>query len=263
MQKKIAFISKDGTKLVGIWQLPKETSSKAVILAHGITVDKEEEGMFTVLAGKLAEVGIASFRFDFRGHGESGGKQEEMTIAGEMLDLVAAFNKVLNAGYTRIGIVGSSFGGGITLLTTGRFGKDMRCLCFWNPVLDLEATFIKPFLPWLKNNIGRMKKELKTKGWTYLPVDQPYKIGKELIKEMEKYKPYENIKEISIPVVIIHGDNDTYVPYRDSVKYLSGFTGWHKLVTIKGSDHGFSGDSGDEYKRIAYLETLKFFRKFL
>ena len=45
MEKKITIKTKDGIKLVGLWRCVHKKSAKAVILAHGITVDKEEEGM--------------------------------------------------------------------------------------------------------------------------------------------------------------------------------------------------------------------------
>src|SRR5258705_3334823 len=58
-----------------------------VVLVHGITVDMDEGGMFVRLADHLAAAGLASVRFSFRGHGASGGRSQDMTVAGEVLDL--------------------------------------------------------------------------------------------------------------------------------------------------------------------------------
>jgi hypothetical protein len=41
---------------------------------------REEGGFFALLAIGLAEAGITSLRFDLRGHGESEGRQEELTL---------------------------------------------------------------------------------------------------------------------------------------------------------------------------------------
>ncbi len=62
-------------------------SAKWVVLVHGITADRHEEGTFTVLAEKLETAGFHSIRFDFRGHGKSLIQSGAMTVAGEMLDL--------------------------------------------------------------------------------------------------------------------------------------------------------------------------------
>src|SRR3989338_9439153 len=264
MEKKITIKTKDGIKLVGLWRCVHKKSAKAVMLAHGITVDKEEEGMFSQLAEILAKKEeIASFRFDFRGHGESRGRQEDMTISGEIKDLTAVYLEVQKKGFKRIGIVGSSFGGGITVLTAKEFGEDVKTICLFNTVLNFKNTFINPFLPWLKNDITRMKNELKNQGRTYIPVENPHRIGRQLFEEMEKIEPYRHLGNIRASVLIIHGDSDSYVPYKYSVKYLDSFKDWKKLLTIQGADHGFSGERAEEYKKQAYRATLEFFRKFL
>ncbi|OGG07021.1 hypothetical protein A3D05_02160 [Candidatus Gottesmanbacteria bacterium RIFCSPHIGHO2_02_FULL_40_24] len=263
MEEKIYFKTSDNLKLCGIWTKSDGRAKTAVILAHGISVDKEEDGMFCALAEMLAESGMVSLRFDFRGHGESGGKQEEMTLPGEMKDLSAVYKKVQERGFRKIGIVGSSLGGGITVLAANIFQDDVKALCLWNPVLNYNETFINPFLPWLRDDINRMKEELKRTGRTNLPGEQPFKIGRQLFEEMKKIEPYKRLDRIKIPVLIIHGDKDNYVPFKHSEAALGSLKGWKKLIKIKGSDHGFSGEKGDEYKKTAYQATLEFFLKFL
>ncbi len=63
--------------------IPQKKTRNCIILCHGITVNKEEGGIFTNLAKKLAKVGFAVFRFDFRGHGESEGDSINLTVTGE------------------------------------------------------------------------------------------------------------------------------------------------------------------------------------
>jgi predicted alpha/beta-fold hydrolase len=99
MEEKFYFKNKDGLKLCGILTKPTKETKSCVVLCHGITVDKEEGGIFTKLAKKLANVGFAVFRFDFRGHGESERRSVDMTITGEERDL------------ENFGILGASFAG--------------------------------------------------------------------------------------------------------------------------------------------------------
>ena len=65
IMNKIFFKNKSGLKLCGIWHFPKIKINKAIILAHGFNVDKDEEGIFPQLAERLKEKGFAVFRFDF------------------------------------------------------------------------------------------------------------------------------------------------------------------------------------------------------
>jgi uncharacterized protein len=61
-----------------------------VVLVHGGGVTREEGGFFTRLAAGLGEAGVASPRFDLRGHGESEGRQEELTLAAILNDILAS-----------------------------------------------------------------------------------------------------------------------------------------------------------------------------
>jgi predicted alpha/beta-hydrolase family hydrolase len=66
MEEKFYFKNKDDLKLCGILTKSTKETKSCIVLCHDITVDKEEGGIFTELAKKLANVGFAVFRFDFR-----------------------------------------------------------------------------------------------------------------------------------------------------------------------------------------------------
>ncbi|MGB6162732.1 MAG: alpha/beta fold hydrolase [Pseudonocardiaceae bacterium] len=81
---------------------------------HGGGITREEGGFFTRLAAGLAEAGVASLRFDLRGHGESEGRQEDLTLAGVLGDIRAAVTLVRSEASTqRVALLGTSFSGGI------------------------------------------------------------------------------------------------------------------------------------------------------
>lgn len=257
---QVSFPSSDGLLLSGVWHISEKTSAKAIILAHGITADRDEDGIFIDLAQVLADTGYAVLRFDFRGHGASEGDPVNMTIAGELADLEAALGEVIDRGYKQIGLVGASFGGGVSTLFTANQQDWIRCLCLWNPCLNYDHTFLNPILPWIRDRKNHMKKDMEEKGWTTLG-SRKFKVGKPLWDEMAKTFPYEAMKAITIPTVIIHGDQDTYVPYEDSVVYLSNLQSERELITIPGGEHGFQDIPGQDKQAIE--KTLQFFKKYL
>jgi len=256
MTNKAIFQSNNGIRLVGIWHLPKKQTTKAIVLAHGITVDKDEKGIFIKLAEKLVQMGFAVFRFDFRGHGESGGKSVDMTITGELYDLEMAIEEVKKEGYTEIGLVGASFGGGISTLYFLKHQDDIDSFCLWNPVLNYDHTFLHPTLPWLTEKKDQMMKEIRENGWTTIG-SRKFVVGKALFDDMATYMPFEVLKNISVPTLIVHGTKDTKVSYKDSKEYVHSLKNG-QLIILDGAEHGFHKEW--EAKR-AIEETVRFFQK--
>lgn len=253
--KKITFQSADGTQLCGVWHLPESKTNNAIILAHGITVDKDENGVFIKLAELLKDNGFAVFRFDFRGSGESGGKSVDLTVKGEVKDIESAINEVKNAGYTHIGLLGASFGGSAAILYSSKHKGQLKCLCLWNPVLNYDHCFLHAVTDWVKDKVGHMRLDFEEKGWTTLG-SAKFVIGKQLFDEMEKLYPYKELKKIKTPITILHGTEDKHVPYEDSKQYSEGVA---ELVTIVGASHGFH-EKG-RIQQEAFQATLAFFRK--
>jgi predicted alpha/beta hydrolase len=66
-------VSADGVFLDAVLHPAKADPVGTVVQAHGITVDKDEGGMFVRLAETLSDRGFDVIRFSYRGHGKSGG----------------------------------------------------------------------------------------------------------------------------------------------------------------------------------------------
>lgn len=223
----------NGLKIVGILETPKNATSKAIILAHGLTVDKEEHGAFTELSRSLVEAGFATLRFDFHGHGESEGKQEEFTTRGEVDDLQNAVSYMKSQRFTEIGILGASFGGAISVLYTAQYPTDAQCLCLWNPVLDFNSVFLKPKTPWGKENFN-----LNTIKNFLIVGSAKFRLGKQLFDGMERINLPTFLEKIFCPTLIIHGNKDTRVPLEDSIQYVH-YLQDGVLEVVKGAEHGF------------------------
>jgi uncharacterized protein len=80
----------DGLHLVGTLVVPDEATNKGIVFVHGGGVTREEGGFFTRLALGLAEAGVASLRYDLRGHGKSDGLQENSPLTAHLNDMHVA-----------------------------------------------------------------------------------------------------------------------------------------------------------------------------
>ena len=72
MQTKLSFTNSQGVELVGILFDPNKTKDVVMILCHGFSSSKGSTTHIT-LEKLFNEKNIATFRFDFFGHGESKG----------------------------------------------------------------------------------------------------------------------------------------------------------------------------------------------
>ena len=259
MEEKNYFTNADGLKLCGILTKPQKETEKCIILCHGITVTKEEGGIFTKLAERLAENDFAVFRFDFRGHGESEGNSIDLTITGEKKDLEAAVKFMQDSGYKDFGITVASFGGGAVSLFVAEHRNLIKALVLWNAVIDYHS-ILQPELPWPKENFGKeAMKKLETQGYIEIG-SRKFKVGKVLFSELKQLEPWKGIQNLEIPILFIHGNKDNYVPYEDSVKYSKLFNNT-KLETIQGGEHGFhhnrrDADKVDEVTIQFFLEHI-------
>ncbi len=108
---QVELMSCDGLPLEAVVHPAQGSGERGLVVqAHGINADMDEGGMFVRLADRLADTGFTVLRFSFRGHGNSGGSQRGVTIAGEMLDLQAAVEFMTARHGGPLSLVASSFG---------------------------------------------------------------------------------------------------------------------------------------------------------
>lgn len=237
--------------------LKVECSRAAIMLVHGFGVDLHEEGTFDVLVERLAETSFSEMRFSFRGHGDSGGKQEEMTISGERLDLLAAYETLTKQLKPPYVIIAASFGAVSTLLELGTLRPMPTGLVLWNPVLDIDSVFVHPTTPWGQQNFGQEAFEVASNAG-HTVVDGVFRAGHLLLKEMLLYPGNLGLKYLQgIPTLILHGTADSYVPISSSnaVASLRNV----RVVEIFDSDHGFP-EPDDEARAVSetvrWIDTL-------
>ncbi|WP_394617398.1 alpha/beta hydrolase [Lentzea sp. JNUCC 0626] len=235
--QRVHLASLDGVHLEAALHRAPANSRGTVVLAHGITVDMDEGGMFVRLADQLAHNGFDALRFSFRGHGNSGGMQAGTTIAGEVLDLQAAVEHARRELPGPLSIIAASFGAVSTSLSLPWLQHEVERVVFWNPVLDLHRTFVEPELPWGEKNFNREQQEhLSAHG--FLLIDGEFRLGRIMFDEFSRYQPAQEFVRDTRPALVVHGDLDSYVSYsiaRDAAAARANCD----FRTVVGSDHGF------------------------
>jgi len=251
--RQISIRTPDGVSLDATIVEADRSGAPFVILAHGITVDKEEEGAFENLSDALASEGYGSLRFSFRGHGASGLDSAALTVSGEMIDLKTIVDYVLPKEGKLGGLVAASFGAVSTSLLARYLEPRVNCLTLWNPVLSLEETFVKPSTEWAKKNFsGSNVASIYNDG--VFKIDGEFSVGVVFWEELHHFRPDRTLTQTKTPLLILHGDRDTYAPFGVSKRFVAERPK-SRLIVVHGSDHGFPTPKAEQF---AIEETVRF-----
>lgn len=241
------FRSFDGLALRGTLVQPDAGSRAVVVLVHGGGVTRDEGGFFTRIAEGLAGVGIASLRFDLRGHGESEGRQEELTLASILNDIDAALRHATEeTGAEQTHLLAASFAGGITAYFAVQHPERVRSLVLVNPLLNYKKRFVddKPY--WHDGRINEEAgRELAEQGFLFH--NPNFKLSRPLLNEVFYLRPDEAIGELAVPTLFIHGTRDTFIPVESTRAAVQRIKGEVELLEIDGAQHGIAVFDDPQY----------------
>lgn len=252
----------DGQKLFGVLHLPlnhKGGKVPAVMMYHGLAGNKTGRyRMYVKLAKALSKVGIASFRVDFRGCGDSDGEFSEATVQAFLKDAQVSLQHLVERpeiDSSRIGLFGRSFGAAIALLSAENYPK-VKSLALWAPLFNTNQ--------WAEK--WRFFNEKDTPQYVR---DQMLNIdgqqgSKEFFTEffaLNLERPLQVLK--NKPLLHIHGVKDTtidlhhadlYQQFRNDAPALS------KFIRLPEGDHDFAHR---EDQQLAIKETVEWFKNTL
>jgi pimeloyl-ACP methyl ester carboxylesterase len=205
----------------------------------------------TALDRWCVSAGRAFTRFDYRGHGESGGRLVDGTIGGWLDDATRVLATAAEGPQL---LVGSSLGGWLALLLARRRPERCAGLLLLAPAAD----FTERLLP---RQLGAARlAQLAGEGACELPSDypgeRPYTIGRQLLEEGRSHCLLDGSTfPLPVPVRIIHGTADTSVPASESLALLDALAGDVALTLVKDADHRLS-TSADTARMLRQLEEL-------
>ncbi len=233
MQGKVCFKDSEGSILCGILSNPVSgKKGEIVILCHGFGTSKDGR-TYVRLQEILNGYEMSTFRFDFFGHGESEGSLEDITVSEAVDDVLNAISFVKERGYSRIGLVGSSFGGMSSVIAASR-SDDLFVLALKSPVSDYVEVEIRRIG---RDGVRRWKKT----GYVEFEVSERRRVRLKyyFFEDLRSNNVYEAAGKIKIPTLIVHGSNDEVVPIGQSKKTANLIENC-KLRVIQGGDHRYS-----------------------
>jgi hypothetical protein len=247
MESRVSFRSLDGLELVGDLTIPEESAELAVVQVHGGGVTRHEAGFFDRMAAGLAESGVAALRFDLRGHGESGGRQEELTLSGVLNDIRCAFSFVRErTGAVRTSLVGQSFGGGICGYYAAKRPDEVERLVMLCPRIDYKKRTIDDRPYWVGDHLDDERTALLSRQG-FLQYSPTFRHGRALLNEVFWLQPHAVLDRIVAPTLVVHGTADTLVPIEGTMAAMPLLNAASELLRIEGAQHGFAIDGDPTY----------------
>lgn len=226
--EEVAFQSADGIKLSG-WFVPNNKAKATIIVMHGYPADKAN---LLGIAEFLAR-DFNVFLFDFRSFGNSEGTY---TTAGyleknDLLGAIVYLGKEKNI--TEIGLYGFSLGGAAALMANHRNVKAI--------VTDSAYANLSHIVEHMYRIFFVFKYPLtyltKLYGILFLGLD------------FGKVSPVDSIKNIDVPILLIHSEKDSQIPVGEA-RLLHTANKKSELWIVDNADHGMThAVNPEEYEK--------------
>jgi pimeloyl-ACP methyl ester carboxylesterase len=195
----------------------------------------------TELAAFACERGFGCTRFDYSGHGLSGGRFEDGTIGAWLAEAEAVLCEATSGPQI---VIGSSMGGHIALLLLRRLiakrpadAARIKAMVLIAPAWDMTEELMWKQFP------DDARRQLMETGVYLQPSEygEPYAITRALIEEGRNHLLAREPFNPGCPVVILQGALDEAVPVAHARKLLSFLKGGSvKLIEIPDGEHRLS-----------------------
>jgi dipeptidyl aminopeptidase/acylaminoacyl peptidase len=186
-------------------------------------------------AQRLSEQGYIALALSMRGWPPSGGSddcgEQQPDDVAQAADWLARLPGV-NA--DSIGVLGFSLGGQVALLAGARSSR-IKAIVAYFPITDIQR--------WRDTTSNTSIRDF------YVP---------QVCAAGRSNSPVNSAEKIRAPILLIHGDRDTWVPTEQSLKMreaLQKANRYVELLVIGGGGHGFT----DEQSEQAWSAAIKFF----
>jgi dipeptidyl aminopeptidase/acylaminoacyl peptidase len=249
----LQYKARDGLDISAYLTLPKGRAAKnlpLIILPHGGPYDVRDEGEYDSDVQFLANRGYAVLQPNFRGSGgygkgfyEKGEGQWGRAMQDDLDDGMDWLVKAGVADAKRVCLIGGSYGGYAALWGAVRNPERYRCAASFAGISDLARQ--------LKYQITFKISKRYRKDWRKTVQ------GAEGF-DLKTVSPLYNIAALKVPVLLMHGDKDQRVPFKQSQSYADALQAAGKnfeFYPLAGEGHGFSTSANNKQ----WLDRLEVF----
>ncbi|MGD9814106.1 MAG: alpha/beta hydrolase family protein [Hyphomonadaceae bacterium] len=269
-QRVVRYTASDGRQLWGYLWIPpgvtNATNLPMIVVPHGGPEGRDVWG-FDPFAITFASQGYAVFQPNFRGGGgfgrafvEAGHRQWGQRMQDDVADGTRYLIQQGIADANRVCITGWSYGGYVAFTASFKNTDLFRCSIAGAGVSDLPE-----MLRWVRAGSseadvaaggGQGSQSISYRYWTEA-IGDPGRDRDVLIANSAA----RNADRVTIPLLIIHGEEDETVPLEQSeimVRAMQQAGRPVRLIELANTNHNFTPDQGDAW-RMVMNEALAFY----
>ncbi len=235
--ERVQFPGSLGASLAGRLHRPPGEPRAMALFAHCFTCSKDLRAAVT-LSRCLAAEGIATFRFDFTGLGESEGDFADTHFSSNVDDLIAAADFLREHYQAPSLLVGHSLGGAAVLAAASRI-----------PEVRAVATIAAPAEPsHVRKLLEPARAELEAEGEAEIVLaGRPFRIKTSLLTDLEQQANADRIGKLDAALVVFHAPEDTIVGVDNARAIYEAARHPKSFVSLQGADHLLSKREDAQY----------------
>lgn len=234
---KVQFTGALGETLAAKMDTPDGDIKACALFAHCFTCSKDLRAVGNITSA-LAEVGIATFRFDFTGLGQSTGDFADTNFSSNVDDLVAAANYMAQEYESPAILIGHSLGGAAVLQAAHSIDS-VKAVAVIGAPADPEH---------VKENFSLNLDEIETKGEAKVSLaGRPFTIKKQFLEDLEETSMESCINKLSRALIIFHSPIDNTVGIDNAQKIFFAAKHPKSFVSLDDADHLLSEKEDSVY----------------
>ena len=249
---------------------PEKNHRTGIVMCHGFGGVKED--VLSGLASALAQSGYTALTFDFRGFGASEGPKGRLVPDEQVEDTVTAMEFLSQEGSVdpdRIGLYGTSFGGGIAALAAA-FSDRPKALAMSVPVtsgsdwlrsMTRYAEYLElreRALTAIREKAATGKVDMGDRADIMIPdrltaeiYTQKIPMAFETFYHVSHHEPIARAADIRIPTLVFGVESDVLVPVHQTRRF------YDKLVVEKQLEMSPTGVHWSPYNELLPLVSTK------
>lgn len=207
---------------------PDNGEPKAYALfAHCFTCSKDLKAVGYITEG-LAASGIATFRFDFTGLGQSKGDFADTNFSSNVDDLIEAAKFMETEFKAPTILIGHSLGGAAVLQAAHKIDSVLAVATVGAPAEPAHV----------KENFKLSLDEIETKGEAKVTLaGRPFTIKKQFIDDLEESRMRKYIRNLNRALIIFHSPIDNTVGIDNATKIFTAAKHPKSFVSLDKADH--------------------------
>lgn len=234
---QIRFEGAMGESLSAKIDYPDGDHHSCALFAHCFTCSKNLRAVGNI-AKALNQKGIAVFRFDFTGLGDSGGNFEDTNFSSNVEDLIAAADYMRDEMQAPSILIGHSLGGAAVIQAASQISEAKAVVTIGAPS---EPSHVE-------KHFESHRDEIEQSGSAIVKLaGRPFRIKKQFLDDLQESRMDRYVGSLGRALLVMHAPLDDTVGIDNAAHLYQMAKHPKSFISLHGSDHLLTDESYSRY----------------